>query len=440
MVSKNPPGVADYLSKNVMKRLDRNDVTMLIGVVIALLVMFQQPIQYSIQLGRELEQRYGLTFVPGFAVLCVVFAGHYFVSQLNNAAKRRRSDQTARVAAMGRSLAHATSLNTLRNRLRQYLVEAMGSDGVWVVIRIDERWVALTGGLLSKPHEAADELTARADRVRELDASDLDAGHGIEVDGHICFHLPVGAHGFGVLGAPLPPEDATELKHNLASVSPVIAIAAHNVQLLKEIDEHGVLDGLTGCFNRTQGMKVLDAELQRGKRPEADVTLLMLDLDYFKSVNDEYGHLCANALLTAVGKRMHEQLRNSDVKIRYGEEEFVVLLPDTPITGATHVAEILNRELGKLTLAWEGHEVSTTVSIGVAVARAGELDRRTLIGRADAALYRAKREGRDRVCVDPRSLDDHPSLTATVTGEMTQEVAAVATGPVPSASGRKHRP
>ena len=100
-------------------------------------------------------------------------------------------------------------------------------------------------------------------------------------------------------------------------------------------------------------MKVLDAELQRGKRQKADVTLLMMDLDYFKSVNDEYGHLCGDALLTAVGKRMHEQLRNSDVKIRYGGEDFVVLLPDTPITGVTHVAGLLKQELGKISLAWE---------------------------------------------------------------------------------------
>ena len=112
---------------------------------------------------------------------------------------------------------------------------------------------------------------------------------------------------------------------------------------------------------------------------------------------------------------------------------FVVLLPDTPIAGGSHVAEILNRELGKISLSWEGEDVSTTVSVGVAVARAGELDRRTLIGRADAALYRAKREGRDRVCIDPRSLEDHPSLDAD------ERPAVVATGPIAVEAGRRVR-
>ena len=418
-----------------MKVPERHDVTMLTGVVVALLVMFQQPIQYSIQIGRDFEDRYGLAFLPGLAVLCVVFSGHYFLAKLSSAAKRRRTDQTSRIVTLGQALARATSMNTLRNRLRQYLPEAIGAEGVWAVIRVDERWVALTGGISSQPQVAPEELIARADRVRDRDASELDSVHGVEVDGHLCFHLTVGAHGVGVLGAPMPAEGVGELRQHLASVSAVIAIAVHNVNLVKEIDEHGVLDGLTGCFNRTQGMKVLDAELQRGKRQKADVTLLMMDLDYFKSVNDEYGHLCGDALLTAVGKRMHEQLRNSDVKIRYGGEEFVVLLPDTPITGATHVAKILNQELGKIKLSWEGRDVATTVSIGVAVARAGELDRRTLIGRADAALYRAKREGRDRVCIDPRSLEDHPSVDA----DQSPDAVAIGPGPVAVEVGRKPR-
>lgn len=364
-------------------------------------------------------------------MLCVVLSGHFILNRLSSAAKRRQREKTSRLVVLGQALAKAGSMTTLRNRLRQYLPEAVGVDGVWAVIRVDERWVALTGGMPSRPEVAAEELTARADRVCERDGSDPDSVHGVDVDGHVCFRMAVGTHGVGVLGAPMPTK-GFDLRQRLASVSAVLAIAVHNVQLVNEIDENGVLDGLTGCFNRTQGMRVLDAELQRGKRQKADVTLLMMDLDYFKSVNDEHGHLCGDALLTAVGKEMHKQLRNSDVKIRYGGEEFVVLLPDTPIAGGSHVADILNRELGKISLSWEGEDVSTTVSIGVAVARAGELDRRTLIGRADAALYRAKREGRDRVCIDPRSLEDHPSLNA-------DGPAAVATGPIAVEAGRRVR-
>ena len=141
-----------------MKRPSRNDVTMLTGIVVALLVMFQRPIQYSIQLGRDFEDRYGLAFLPGLAVLCVVLSGHFFLNKLSSASKRRQTEQTSRLVVLGQALAKAGSMNTLRNRLRQYLPEAVGVDGVWAVIRVDERWVALTGGMPSRPEVAAAEL------------------------------------------------------------------------------------------------------------------------------------------------------------------------------------------------------------------------------------------------------------------------------------------
>ena len=189
----------------------------------------------------------------------------------------------------------------------------------------------------------------------------------------------------------------------MPAIATVLAVSARNVQLQRELREHGVYDGLTGCFNRTHGMQVLDGELKRARRAQTPLSLVMFDLDHFKSVNDRYGHLCGDAVLTAVGKLMRELTRNSDVKCRYGGEEFLVLLPDTPCDGAVHVAESLRREIGKTSVVWNGETVVTTASVGVAVAQVGELDARTLIGRADAALYRAKNEGRNRVCVDQHS-------------------------------------
>ena len=142
-------------------------------------------------------------------------------------------------------------------------------------------------------------------------------------------------------------------------------------------------------------MKALDSELQRARRAQTSLSLVIFDLDYFKSVNDRYGHLCGDAVLTAVGKRMRELMRNSDVKCRYGGEEFLILLPDTPFDGAVDVAESLRSELGKITVHWNSETVSTTASVGVAVAQVGEMDARALIGLADAALYRVKSQGRN---------------------------------------------
>ena len=398
-----------------MNRLSRNEVTTLVGVAVALLVIFQRPIQDAIQFGRDLEARSGLVLLPGLAVLCVVFVGHSVVGRLDRAAGRRRRDQVSQVVAMGQALTRASSMSTLRNRLREYLPKAAGTEGVWAVIRVDTRWVAIAGGLPRRPHEAGAEIESRADRLREQVPSDIDVGRGTEIDGHLCFSLTFGDQGVCVIGAPKPTMGVGDLRQRLASALAVLGISVHNVQLLTEIDEHAMLDGLTGCFNRTHGMKVLDAELQRAKRVRADVTLLILDLDQFKPINDQHGHPCGDAMLEAVGKHLHSGLRNSDVKIRYGGDEFMVLLPDTPVAGATHVAEILRQQISELTLSWEGHSISSTMSIGIAAVSGDGFDptidsalstvRQSLISRADAALYCAKREGRNRVHVDQGEVD-----------------------------------
>ena len=125
----------------------------------------------------------------------------------------------------------------------------------------------------------------------------------------------------------------------------------------------------------------------------------MFDLDHFKDVNDRYGHLCGDAVLAAVGRKMRDVLRGSDLKCRYGGEEFLVLLPETPIEGAKRVADTLRRDLGDMPITWKDETVTITASVGVTVALPSEIDAEALISRADAALYRAKNQGRNRVHV-----------------------------------------
>ena len=123
----------------------------------------------------------------------------------------------------------------------------------------------------------------------------------------------------------------------------------------------------------------------------------MFDIDHFKDINDRYGHLCGDAVLAAVGARMREVLRGSDVKCRYGGEEFLVLLPETPIEGAKRVADTLRRELAEMSVPWKDDGLSITASFGVTMAQPSEIDTKALIDRADQALYRAKDQGRNCV-------------------------------------------
>ena len=215
------------------------------------------------------------------------------------------------------------------------------------------------------------------------------------------YPLVIGEATSGVLAVETTGEGETredsDWRRVLGSAVALVGIAGRNVQLAREVEENGLYDGLTGCFNRTHAMRLLQAELQRARRQQTPFALIMLDLDRFKAINDTYGHLCGDAVLAAVGGCIRDVLRDSDTKCRYGGEEFMVLLPDTPWPGALHVAESLRQQLAETSVTWKGDTVSTTASVGFAMALPQEVDVIALIGRADAALYRAKDGGRNKV-------------------------------------------
>jgi two-component system cell cycle response regulator len=126
----------------------------------------------------------------------------------------------------------------------------------------------------------------------------------------------------------------------------------------------------------------------------------MFDLDNFKGINDRHGHLCGDAVLAAIGARMKSELRGSDLKCRYGGDEFMVILPDTPLGGARQVSENLRQAMESHPLTWNNEQVKITASFGVAVVNPTDQDPLAAIARADAALYRAKERGRNDVQVE----------------------------------------
>jgi diguanylate cyclase (GGDEF)-like protein len=160
------------------------------------------------------------------------------------------------------------------------------------------------------------------------------------------------------------------------------------------------VDGLTGLFNRRYYEQALDRELQRARRLEAPLALLMLDVDHFKKYNDHYGHPAGDACLAKVGDAIRHGLRRpGDLAARYGGEEFVVLLPSTDLGGAAAVAEAIRGEVEGQALAHVDAPAGiVTISVGVCVLVPSDADDAALlVGRADCALYRAKQAGRNRV-------------------------------------------
>lgn len=164
-----------------------------------------------------------------------------------------------------------------------------------------------------------------------------------------------------------------------------------------------VTDPLTGISNRRHLMETLESETRRANRSDQSFAILMVDVDRFKKFNDTYGHIAGDEALKVVAKVLQEATREIDHVARYGGEEFMVVLPDTDIGGAVHAAERVRAQLAARSLSVGEQGDTLTLSTGAAEFPADGDSPKSLIASADAALYQAKRRGRDRVvCVSRR--------------------------------------
>ncbi len=175
---------------------------------------------------------------------------------------------------------------------------------------------------------------------------------------------------------------------------------------LKKIEALSVKDSLTGCFNRRYLSEKLPSELKRANRYERRLALILVDIDHFKDINDTHGHLCGDQVLIEFVDILQKNLRKGvDWLVRYGGEEFVLVLPETGLPGAEKHAERLRTTIQDARFRWEGESVSITASFGVSAYDPTEgkegFDAENLIESADACLYEAKQGGRNRVVSGP---------------------------------------
>lgn len=157
-------------------------------------------------------------------------------------------------------------------------------------------------------------------------------------------------------------------------------------------------DSLTGCLNRRAFETQLRSDLRQARRRGSTVAIAAIDLDRFKEINDTRGHHVGDVVLRQIARIMQQTARDSDSVARYGGDEFIVILPDTGWQGALTFADRLRRRVDEYTFGPAGSPMTLTISVGVALARAGEsTSAESLLQEADAALYRAKTAGRNRV-------------------------------------------
>jgi diguanylate cyclase (GGDEF)-like protein len=389
-------------------RFGRYEILLIAGLIFALSVVFSAQTMKLLQGVRTFEGDYGVGLLAGLALAAgtLVFYVQGKRRQLQVRATtaaqeatraHERARELERLITFWHALTQSFDLDTIRDVVELHLPDLAGTQDAWVVIAQDGSWQPLLGRrflLRNGASTPTSEVAAGA-----LEGAGLMARpDGIEHDGHVCFPMIAAGSTVGVLGLPADLPGLTAPRRLvIGAAAALFAVSLRSVQLLEEVRQNSLRDALTGCVNRGHAMEMIEAELHRARRSRHAVSMILFDVDRFKQVNDRYGHLCGDAVLAEIGARMRATLRGSDLKCRYGGEEFLVLLPVTPLEGARRVAENLRREIGTMSIQWNGDPVNVTSSFGVASARPDELDPKALIARADEALYGAKREGRDCV-------------------------------------------
>ncbi len=170
-------------------------------------------------------------------------------------------------------------------------------------------------------------------------------------------------------------------------------------ELLDQVREMARRDDLTGLLNRDELEKQLSSEFDRAERYQQDMSVVFLDLDHFKAVNDQYGHQAGDDVLEITGDKLLDISRNTDIIGRYGGEEFIAVLPETDIEHAKSFADRFRNDLRNHTFHTDEGTFQLTCSIGISDYRPTDNDPETIVDRADDALYRAKNSGRDRICI-----------------------------------------
>lgn len=200
-----------------------------------------------------------------------------------------------------------------------------------------------------------------------------------------------------------------------------IALVLHiinNILLFRQVREMAIKDSLTGLYNRRFFEEQITKELERARRFNNDLSVLLLDIDHFKRINDQYGHLNGDVVLKKIAEIIMSSTRSIDVSIRFGGEEFIMLLPETPPEGAKIIAERLRHTIETAsfmvsnTLNQPDVNLFVTVSIGIShIAGKDQISAAQIIDQADQALYYAKSHGRNQVILYETSLVNVPEFT-----------------------------
>jgi len=327
--------------------------------------------------------------------------------------ERRRATQLEAINAIAQQTTAVLDLKELLSKVCLLIEHAFQVSHVSVLLKDEDDLVlrASHGKLTARVPEGgrlpADSgpwgkaLEAGKTLVENNAQSAPDAGLYVETESRMSIPLVSFGQTLGVLA--LDSERPGAFHSNdtqpLESVADICANAIQNAHYVERVKQLAYLDGLTGIFNRRFFELRMAEEIERARRYESGMGVIMIDIDQFKRLNDEFGHLLGDEVLRQVSSILHQQLRKIDVVCRYGGEEFAILLSQTSPQHSLAVAEKLRRMVE--TWQFPGVPRPVTISAGTANYPDHGTTRDELVKAADAGLYAAKQSGRNRVCLAP---------------------------------------
>jgi diguanylate cyclase (GGDEF)-like protein len=327
--------------------------------------------------------------------------------------ERRRASQLEAINAIAQQMTAVLDLNELLSKVCLLTQEAFQVSQVSVLLK-DERELVMRashGTLTARVPEGGRFSSREGPWWRSLESAqtliDNDAsvssGTGFyrESRSQMCIPLVSFGQTLGLLVLDSDRKNAFNASDTqpLESVADICATAIQNAYYVDRVKQLAYLDGLTGIFNRRYFEMRIAEEIERARRFNSGLGVVMIDIDQFKRLNDEFGHLLGDEVLRQVSSILHQQVRKIDVVCRYGGEEFAILLSQTGPQHSLAVAEKLRR----IVETWQFPGVPRPVTISVGAANYPEhgTTRDELVKAADAGLYAAKQAGRNRVCLAP---------------------------------------
>jgi diguanylate cyclase (GGDEF)-like protein len=311
-------------------------------------------------------------------------------------ARAERDEQRSlQIYGVAKSLAEALSWKDMSPRLSQGIQKIFDAHEILLYALDDSgRWTQLLRrGNWAKEPPFADLANLQAGALHPPQIQELAPVYAIPVSNDVGGQL----RRCGVLFLKSDKPFAADIREAAEEFGAQLGVALAKALLFNKMEMHSLHDGLTGALRRQPFMDRVNEELKKAAVFRTSFSMLMVDIDHFKSVNDTHGHAAGDAVLARVGQILHESFYETDVVGRYGGEEFIVLLPRAETSGVFRKAEALRHRFEAEVIPSGFENLKITVSVGLAHYPQNGRTAEELIASADRALYRAKETGRNRV-------------------------------------------